>query len=129
MTFERADEILDEVIEEIPTEFYQGLSGGVNLSRFVKLSPYAMRNDLYILGQYHRGGGLGRFITIYYGSLDRLYRDKKDEVWKGKLREVLRHELMHHLESLAGEKDLEKKDREDMMSYLNRKNRTGLEKK
>ena len=33
-----------------------------------------------------------------------------EEGWKNKIREVLFHELTHHLEDLAGENELEKED-------------------
>lgn len=123
VTFERAGEILQELVEKIPEEFYKDLNGGVNLNPNVKISPMAVDEDLYIMGMYYRSGQLGRIITIYYGSFAQVYGKQAEEVWKKQLWNTLCHELTHHLESLAGEKDLEIEDRKQMLRYTERKGR------
>jgi len=40
---------------------------------------------------------------------------------KNKLRSVLKHEFLHHLESLAGERQLEIEDERKLMEYLKKK--------
>jgi len=82
----------------------------------IKHNP--LGEDLLILGEYNRGGALGRYINIYYGSIMLVYRGLNEAQIKEKLREVLLHEFTHHLELLAGERTLEEKDRLSLERYL-----------
>ena len=120
INIDEVQDILDNLAEELPKEFFRELNGGILLLPDEKLSPYAKGSDLYILGEYQRGGSMGRLIKIYYGSFERLYGDVKRERLTEKLRHVLRHEFTHHLESLAGERGLEIQDEEDMKRYLSK---------
>ncbi len=112
--------ILDEVADEVPEAFFQELNGGIILLPDVKYhEPKKSGNGLYILGEYHYDHrGLGRYITIYYGSLMRLYSDMGMAELREKLKEVLLHEFTHHVESLAGVRSLEIKDAKDIRKYL-----------
>lgn len=121
--FEEVGKILDEIAAELPQEFYKELNGGIILLPETKLNPAGIDNDLYIMGEYHRGGGLGRYIVIYYGSFEHIYGHLEREALKKKLAHTLKHEFTHHLESLAGERDLEKEDEKYMRDYLGRKGR------
>lgn len=111
--------ILDDLAEELPKEFYRDLNGGILLLPEAKQSPYARGDDLYILGEYRVSSSMGRLISIYYGSFEKLFGYMDKEALKGRLRETLRHEFTHHLESLAGEKGLEIKDEQFINNYLN----------
>lgn len=74
------------------------------------------------MGEYSRSIS-GRNIKIYYGSFKRVHRNRdRDYIYK-ELRETLLHEFTHHLESLAGEKGLEYKDREDLEGYRDELNK------
>jgi len=117
--------MLDEIAESLPPEFYEDLNGGIILLPEEKLSPQAKNNDLYILGEYHRGGPLGRYISIFYGSFARMFSGLSAEDLKKRLGDTLLHEFTHHLESLAGEKGLEKWDEEQMRAYLERYRQSG----
>ena len=66
----------------------------------------------------------GRMIKIYYGSFERMYSWMDEEQLTEELREVLRHEFTHHIESLAGERGLEIKDEIQLQEYYESKNRT-----
>lgn len=99
-------EILEELAEELPEEFFDELNGGVVLQEEAKPHPQGS-GDLWIMGEYCKGGYLGRYINIYYGSFSILYGNLSREELKKELRHTLRHEFRHHLESRAGEKDLE----------------------
>jgi hypothetical protein len=82
-----------------------------------------MNNDLFTLGEYHYSYSMGRYICMYYGSFAALYGHLPPEEFKVQLRETLRHEFTHHLESLAGEKDLEIEDERQLAKYRYRATR------
>ena len=113
-------DILDRLAEELPPEFYRELNGGILLVPEAKQSPYG--EDLTILGEYCVSS-LGRMIKIYYGSFARMYGWMDEDQLTVELREVLRHEFTHHIESLAGERGLEIKDEEQIREYLERKSK------
>ena len=115
MTFEEAQEALEQLIDELPPEIFRGLNCGVSL---VADSQYD-HNGLLILGQYHvEHHGLGRYVTINYGSLMERYYYLTPEQFTEKLKHVLHHELTHHLEHLAGDRSLEIKDAQDVRRML-----------
>ena len=119
ISFDELGIMLDEIADEIPADIYNGLNGGVNLLPEVKLHPESSGADnLYILGQYHNQPlGLGRYITVYYGSFVRVYGYYAPDRQKDELRKIVFHEFQHHLESLAGDRSLEIKDAEDLAKY------------
>ncbi len=117
ITIEEAQEMLDELACELPQEFYGELNGGISLLPDTKLHPERRADDLYIMGEYVRDWRMGRYIIIYFGSFSTLYGHLPRDAFKKKLRETLRHEFTHHLESLAGERGLEIRDEEDMERY------------
>lgn len=120
MTIDEMHELLNELADEIPAGFYRELSGGISLIPDTVYSPEAKNKDLLILGAYHSGGGNGRYITMHYGSFMKIYGHLSREGMKKKLREVLRHEMQHHVEGLAGNHDLEKEDAAFMEEYHER---------
>ncbi len=121
ITLDEMEAMLNELAEELPKEIYKGLNGGIVLLPESKENPIGRSNDLYILGEYHGGGMLGRYITIYYGSFMRVFGNLNREAIKGKLMHTLKHEFVHHLESMAGERDLEIEDARFISDYLKRK--------
>ena len=121
ISLEEMEIMLDEIATGFPQELYRGLNGGIILLPEAKLNTASNKNNLYILGEYHRGGGMGRYITIYYGSFSSVYGHLGKEAIKDQLQRVLKHEFTHHIESLAGERGLEIKDARDIADYLNRK--------
>lgn len=117
ITIEEAQVMLDEIAESLPQEFYKELNGGILLLPDAKLSSYAEQEDLYTMGEYHNSHSMGRIIYIYFGSFEKIYPHITAEGVKKKLRDTLLHEFTHHLESLAGEKGLEKKDALQLQKY------------
>ena len=117
VSIEEAGEMLDELAAELPREFFNYLNGGVIVFPEAKPHPKRIADDLYILGEYHHEYDLGRYIIIYYGSFERAYGHLEPEAFKTELRKVLRHEFTHHLESLAGERDLEVQDAIELEQY------------
>lgn len=116
ISIEEMGEMLDDIAAKFPEELFNDLNGGIILLPQEKVNPAGY--NLYILGEYNRGGNLGRYISIYYGSFARLYPHLDREQLKEKLIHTLKHEFTHHVESLAGEKDLEIKDAEFLADYL-----------
>ncbi len=125
ITFEEMETMLDEIACELPKEIYTDLNGGISLVRRAKLHPESSDpQDLYILGEYYNDrkgyGGLGRYILIYYGSFAAVYDHLSENQLRKKLKETLSHEFTHHLESMAGERDLEITDARNLARYKRR---------
>lgn len=118
VTIEEMGRILDEIADGFPEELFNELSGGIVLVPELKLNQMSMNNDLYILGEYHRGFNSGRYIVIYYGSFMKVYGYLEEPELKERLEHTLKHEFIHHLESLAGEKGLEKEDAKNLFDYI-----------
>lgn len=117
ISIEEAHDLLDEVADELPEEFWHGLNGGVSLLPDVRRSAHAVADDLYTLGEYRIDPVLGRYINIYFGSFEHTYAGCSREQMKSHLRRVLFHEFTHHVESLAGERGLEIKDARQLHAY------------
>lgn len=120
MTIDEMQAVLSELMDELPEPLFEGLTGGVSLLPDVVEDPNARHNDLFIMGAYHRGGGMGCWITIHYGSFVRVYGQASPDYMRQRLREVLRHELRHHVEYRAGVHDLNMEDEAFMERYLAR---------
>lgn len=120
---DEVEEILEEIAMELPQALYNELNGGILLLPQVKRNPVGRNDDLYIMGEYHSGGSMGRYIVIYYGSFMEVYGHLGKEALKKKLAHTLHHEFTHHLESLAGERELVKEDEKFLEDYMRRKGR------
>ncbi|MDD3109012.1 MAG: hypothetical protein PHH32_00020 [Eubacteriales bacterium] len=101
--------LLEEAAAELPQEIFKDLNLGIGVVEGCKLNPRtASGRPAYILGEYRAGGTMGRGIVLYFGSFVRVFHDLADDaLGKVRITDVLKHELTHHLESLAGERDLE----------------------
>ncbi|MDO4750443.1 MAG: metallopeptidase family protein [Eubacteriales bacterium] len=105
VSFREAARMLDEEIEALPEEIFQGLNGGVNFLPETKKDG----SGLCVMGLYHHNA-MGRYVELYYGSFCAVYPDADEEEFRKVLRKTLHHELTHHLEGLAGDRSLEKWD-------------------
>ena len=126
LTLEAFKQIIEELLEELPEEFFRELSGGVIVSEEVLVPDYAQGDDLFTMGLYKIFSGV-RQIIIYKGSFDRAYPCAGVEAAKDILRGVVRHEFRHHLEFLGGihdETSLEAQDARDKQAYLERHRET-----
>lgn len=118
LTLEEARRALNEYYDRLPPEISRELNGGISLVPQHKVNPQGRGDDLLILGEYHHDpGGLGRYITLYYGSFERVYGHLPDHLFRDQLRKTLYHELTHHLESLAGDRSLEVEDAKQLAAY------------
>ena len=115
-SFEEVADMLDEVAEEIPKEFFENLNGGVCLLPEAKFHEADLAGNLYTLGEYHRDQ-MGRYIYIYYGSFCQSYPMLDRDALRAELKRVLLHEFTHHMESQAGERGLEYKDAKQIADY------------
>ena len=116
LSFDQAGDLLDEMAEEFPPEFYDELNGGISLLPEAREDPEG--EDLYIMGEYCNDM-MGRYIVLYYGSFAALARqeDWTEEDWEDELYTTLSHEFTHHIEGLAGERGLEIRDELEMEQY------------
>lgn len=119
LSFDEISVLLDDMVDSLPQALFRELNGGVNLLPNEKMHPANCGLDnLYILGEYiYEPNGLGRYVIIYYGSLAKTHGCLHPKRIQDELRRVLLHELTHHMESLAGERDLEIKDAYELERY------------
>lgn len=117
-SYDEVAQMLEEIIDEVPTELFTGLSGGVILDENYKLHPNSLPyKPLYIMGEYHNDV-TGRKIVIYCGSFLRVHGGMSNDLFREKLRHTFAHELRHHIELLSGVKSLKKFDEERMNMYI-----------
>ena len=110
LSFVESEDTLAQMANELPPEIMRELNLGIVLLPDELLDE----EGFLILGQYHvEPMGLGRYVTINYGSMVAAFRHLTKEAFAKELRSVLFHELTHHLESLAGDKSLEVQDEID----------------
>lgn len=121
ITFEAFEDITMEIADTFPEDFFRELNGGVMVRKHRRLHPAAEDHDLFVLGEYHRDRYLGRFVVLYYGSFESCFGFCTEEELRERIRRVLLHEFRHHLESLAGEHDLEIEDAVEISQYKYRK--------
>lgn len=121
LDFEEFETVALDIADTFPEDFFRELNGGVVIRRGTRIHPKAVAGDLFVLGEYRRDRHLGRFVVLYYGSFEQCFGYYRDEDLKEKIRKVLLHEFRHHLESLAGERDLEIEDAIELSRYKYRK--------
>ncbi len=117
VSIERFEDILDELAEELPSEFYEGLNGGIFVQPERKLHPADPDGRLCIMGEYHNESIMGRYIVLFYGSFAQIFGKLSEDALKTEMRKVFRHEFRHHIEGRAGVRDLEIWDERQLESY------------
>lgn len=117
ISYERFTEFAMDTADTFPEDFFRELNGGVMVREESRLHPDDLNHDLFVLGEYRRDRYLGRFVVLYYGSFERCFGYYREDELKKKIRQVLLHEFRHHLESLAGERDLEVEDEMEISQY------------
>lgn len=116
LSFDEAGDLLDQMAEEFPEEFYRDLNGGISLLPQAVEDPAG--EALYIMGEYCNDM-MGRYINLYYGSFAALAEQENwtEEDWEDELYTTLTHEFTHHVEGLAGERGLEIRDQLELEQY------------
>ena len=92
VTYEDFTRILNEEVASLPDYVHEELNGGVLADPDRYLHPGRLADDLYILGTY----------SVYYGSFAVTLGNAGEQVYRTRIRETVRHEFLHHLETLAG---------------------------
>ena len=120
LSFEDFTKIVDDEVAALPEYVHNELNGGVVVDSIVYLHPGRVADDLYIRGTYNVDPILGKQIVIYYGSFIATLHDAPESVYRDQIRETVRHEFLHHLETNAGlfsKGSLIEEDFERMMEY------------
>ena len=86
ISIDRFEEILGELAEELPAEFYTGLNGGILIEDRHPLHPADRNGDLYIMGEYRNDPSTGRCIVLYYGSFRRVFRHLDEDELRTEMR-------------------------------------------
>lgn len=118
MELDEVEAMLEEILEGFPQELFQDLNGGILLLPESKRNSDPRLHQLYILGEYHSGGTMGRYIVLYFGSFQAVFGNADKKQLGIELERTLKHEFVHHLESLAGERGLEREDRQFILDFL-----------
>ena len=123
LTFEESREALSQIADRLPPAIFNGLNGGILLLP----DTVTDTDDLLILGEYHvEPFGMGRYVTIHYGSMKQAYGHLGPRTFCKKLESVLHHELVHHLEDLAGDRTLEIEDAIELEKLLSSKRKDAM---
>ena len=113
LTFDEAAAWLDTCMEKLPKGIFARLNGGVNLMPDAEYDE----DGLLTMGMYIRDY-MGRRVEIYYGSFAESMADSGDDEVRAELEKTLKHELTHHVETLAGDRSLEKQDERERKDML-----------
>lgn len=120
MTLDRFTEIAEEELAMLPDYVHEELNGGVIVDPKVYPHPRRLAEDLYILGTYSTDPILGKQIVLFYGSFLVTMPRAGEERFRAQIRDTLRHEFLHHLETRAGlfgRGTLVEEDENRMMRY------------
>ncbi|MBQ9062309.1 MAG: metallopeptidase family protein [Eubacterium sp.] len=123
MTFDEFAAIAEEETAALPSYVYDELNGGVVVDPNACLHPARLEDDLYILGTYSSSPVMGKQIVLYYGSFTASLGNAGETVYREQIRETIRHEFRHHLETRAGlfgAGTLVEEDKEKMLTYFMR---------
>ena len=116
------ENIVSELLDELPEAFFKELSGGVLISDEALRPDYAVADDIFVFGEY-RMSPLGRQVVIFRGSYERVFPNAGEQFLRQDLRRVIRHEFRHHMEFLSGIKgrtSLVAEDEREKNDYLRR---------
>ncbi len=123
LTYDEFEAMVREEMDQLPDYVHKDLNGGVLIDPSAYLHPGRVADDLYILGTYSRNGYLGKQIVLYYGSFMATIGHADREHIRAQVRDTLRHEFLHHMETRAGmfwKGTLIEEDRNRMIRYYMR---------
>ena len=102
ISYETFKRIMAEELDLLPRYCFDELTGGVLAEERAMLSPDRVADDLYVLGLY-TWSMLGKQVKLFYGSFTEVIGPAAEDVYREKIRETIRHEFRHHMETRAGE--------------------------
>ncbi|PKM94640.1 MAG: hypothetical protein CVU84_08980 [Firmicutes bacterium HGW-Firmicutes-1] len=115
----KIDEFSDYVVyvseKEIPPILLRDLNMGIHVSP--KRLEDNEEKDYYIMGEYIQDE-LGNQVVLYYGSFQYFLEDEPLNIWHKEIMDTIKHELIHHIEAMAGQEDL---SFQEDIEVLNRK--------
>jgi hypothetical protein len=104
-------QMIDRMVEEIPREYLEGITG-IDVSP--RTVPHPERTGVYTMGEcipVNVGGeDAPSRVVLYHGSFQALARERADFDWRSEAWDTVTHELRHHLEWRARTQDLEEYD-------------------
>lgn len=115
LSFDEVGALLDEMAEEFPPVFYRELNGGISLLPEAVEDPEFPPGEIYIMGEYCNDQ-MGLYINLYYGSFAAL-AEKENWGREDELYTTLAHEFTHHIEGLALEGGLDRKDEAELAEF------------
>lgn len=98
-----ADRFVDH---EVPPPLLRDLNLGI-----VVLPEAKAEGEFYIMGEYVTEE-LGSYIILYHGSFAETMGDASRAAWEKEIKETIKHELLHHVEALAGDEKLARRELE-----------------
>ncbi len=116
LTFDEVAGLLDNIIDGMPEILFRNLTG-VYLVPELKYSDKIPDGEHIILGEYIKSQ-IGNQVHVYYGSVMEKWLDADVITVKAGLEHIVRHELRHHWEGMAGCDDLERLDAEYIRQKL-----------
>lgn len=117
-SFDNIANMLDDIVDNMPDAVLDGLHG-IYLIDEIKHNPKIPSGKYYVMGEFCHDFVLGHSVNLYYGSIMAIYKTLPEQELKRKLREILQHELRHHMETLAGCDDLVRLDNAYIKNALN----------
>lgn len=126
ISYDEFSRIAKEELYQLPEYVHEGLNGGVLTDPAAYPHPARLADDLYIMGTYSVDPIMGKQIVLYYGSFTASLRDAGEDAYRSRIRETIRHEFLHHLETRAGitgKGSLAEKDAEDLKKYYHARGR------
>lgn len=103
----KLDDFMDYVVKvtenEIPPIILIDLNLGIHVSP--KRQEDDEEKDYFIMGEYIQDE-LGNQVVLYYGSFKYFLEGEPLKVWHKEIMDTIKHELIHHVEAMAGQEDL-----------------------
>lgn len=120
ISIDEFEELVRKAADELPDRFFDELQGGVAIIEGEKFHPKSADGDIYVMGEYVKSE-TGNVIYMYYGSFAAAYCGYDKEALYKEVRRVLRHEFRHHVEGMAGIRELEDEDAQALEELLKRR--------
>ena len=108
-SFDDIANMLDDIVDSIPDDLLNNLNG-IYLVDETRHNPKIPSDNYYIMGDFTHSPYLGHSINIYYGSVVAMHDNLSKDAMNEKLKEIVHHELRHHMETQAGCDDLVRLD-------------------